>query len=98
MTFSKDHIGGLLLLSIFAFYGLQTQSIDLLPIQQSAVLTARSLPYTFTLLGIAGAVWLLLGPGDSDRPAFKGLRWGRFFLFLLLMSVYGLALRRQASC
>jgi len=93
VTWSKDRIGGLILLGIFVFYGLQTQSIELLPIQQSAALTARSLPYTFTLLGLLGALWLIVKPTDATRPALHGLHWPRLLLFLVLMSLYGLVLR-----
>lgn len=93
MIWSKDRIGGLVLLGLFVFYGLQTQNIELLPLQQSAALTARALPYTFTVLGVLGAIWLVLKPTEHTRPAFHGLHWFRLVLFLLLMSLYGLALR-----
>ncbi len=93
MSWSNDRIGGLVLLCLFAFYGLQAQHIELLPIQQSAALTARTLPYTFTVLGLLGAFWLVLKPTHQNGPAVHGLRWWRLGLFLLLMSVYGLVLR-----
>ena len=93
MTFNKDRIGAAMLLAIFVLYGLQSRSIELLPIHQAAALTARTLPYALTVLGILGSLWLLIKPTDTQPVSISGLRWLRLAGFLLLMSLYGLALR-----
>ena len=93
MTWSKDRVGGLMLFGIFLAYGFNSQSIELLPLQEAAALTARTLPYTLTLLGLAGSLWLMLKPTASALLNWRGLHWPRYGGFLLLMSLYGLALR-----
>ena len=84
MTFNKDRIGAAMLLAIFVLYGLQSRSIELLPIHQAAALTARTLPYALTVLGILGSLWLLIKPTDTQPVSISGLRWLRLAGFLLL--------------
>jgi putative tricarboxylic transport membrane protein len=93
MKLGKDRIGAALLFALFVMYGLQSRSIELLPIQEAAALTARTLPDTLAVLGILGSLWLLIKPTAIQPPALVGLHWLRLAGFLLLMSLYGLALR-----
>ena len=93
MNWSKDRVGGLILFCIFLLYGLQSRAIELLPIQETASLTARTVPYTLTLLGLTGSLWLIFKPANLNPPALAGLHWLRLGGFLMLMSMYGLALR-----
>ena len=65
MTFNKDRIGAVMLLAIFVLYGLQSRSIELLPIHQAAALTARTLPYTLTVLGILCLLYTSPSPRDK---------------------------------
>jgi putative tricarboxylic transport membrane protein len=89
----KDRIGGLLLLVFFVGYGLLTQQITLLPTQEGATFTAKTLPQTLTLLGLCGALWLVIRPSDKTVLNLKHLLWLRFASCLVLMSLYGVTLR-----
>lgn len=93
MSWGKDRIGGLMLFGIFLGYGFHSQAIELLPLQETAALTARTLPYTLTVLGLIGSVWLMLKPATAAQLNWRGLRWQRLGGLLLLMSLYGMALR-----
>ncbi len=93
MTWNKDRVGGLLLLLFFITYSLLSQNITLLPAQLNPTFTAKTLPHALSVLGICGALWLVLRPTQNAPIAFRGLLWGRFFASLLLMSLYGLMLR-----
>lgn len=91
---SKDRTGGVLLLVFFAAYGWLTQDIQLLTAQDLSIFTARTLPVFLAILGVIGAVLLLVLPAaDQPQAQPQSLRWSRFFSFLVLMSIYGLTLR-----
>lgn len=93
MLFSKDRIGGLLLLIFCITYGLLSQNITLLPIQARAAFTARTMPEVLTVLGIGLSMLVLIFPGSNDRPQLRGFNWFTAALFLVLMSAYGLTVR-----
>ena len=96
MSWSKDRIGGPMLFVIFLAYGFHSQAIELLPLQETAALTAQTLPYTLTVLGLIGSLWLTLKPSTRTHLSWRGLHWVRWGGFLLLMSLYGVALRPLA--
>ena len=93
MLFSKDRIGGTLLLLFCITYGLLSQNITLLPIQARAAFTARTMPEVLTVLGIGLSVLLIAFPGSAERPQLRGFNWGIAALFMVLMSAYGLTIR-----
>ena len=93
MNWSRDRVGALALLVLFVIYGLLSRNIELLPVQQATAMTARTLPQVFTILGILGAIWLMVFPAERKAIRFAGLHWWRFTAFLVLMSVYGLLLK-----
>jgi len=93
MLFSKDRIGGILLLIFCITYGLLSQNITLLPIQARAAFTARTMPEVLTVLGIGLSVLVLIFPSTHERPQLRGFNWFTAALFLALMSAYGLTVR-----
>ena len=93
MLFSKDRIGGALLLAFCITYGILSQNITLLPIQAKAAFTARTMPEVLMVLGIGLSVLVLIFPGAHERPQLAGFNWGKAALFLMLMSAYGLTIR-----
>ncbi|MDA4848032.1 tripartite tricarboxylate transporter TctB family protein [Hoeflea poritis] len=93
MLFSKDRIGGTLLLAFCITYGILSQNITLLPIQAKAAFTARTMPEVLMVLGIGLSVLVLIFPGSNERPQLAGFNWGKAALFLALMSAYGLTIR-----
>ena len=60
MSISKDQIGGVLLLTFSLIYGALTFNIERPAVMTEAALTARSLPYALTVLGVILASWLIL--------------------------------------
>ncbi len=93
MLFSKDRIGGALLLIFCITYGLLSQNITLLPIQARAAFTAKTMPEVLTVLGISLSLLVLIFPGAHERPQVRGFNWPIAALFLVLMSAYGLTIR-----
>ena len=93
MLFSKDRIGGVLLLIFCITYGLLSQNITLLPIQARAAFTARTMPEVLSVLGIGLSMLVLIFPGSHDRPQLRGFNWLTAALFLALMSAYGMTVR-----
>ena len=89
----QDRIGAVGLLVFFVVYGYLTQNITLLPSQLDAAFTAKTLPATLSILGIIGALWLLVFPGARRRGLFNALSWSKFLLCLGVMIFYALALR-----
>jgi len=93
MLFSKDRIGGLLLLVFCVCYAILSQQIVLLPIQAKSAFTARTLPEVLSVLGIVLSVLVIIFPGSNERPALAGFKWITAAIFLALMSAYGLSVR-----
>jgi putative tricarboxylic transport membrane protein len=93
VSWSTDRIGGLLLLTFFAGYGLLGQGIELPAVQERAMFNARSMPSALTLIGLVGGLWLVLRRGGSVGVNLANLRWRIAAGFLALMSAYGMAIR-----
>jgi len=93
MNWSKDRIGAALLLGLFLVYGAQISNIETLSVDVDSTMNARSLPYVLTLLGLLGTLWMLYKPAVSEPFKPGHLRWPKLIAFILLMSVYGFALR-----
>ncbi|MEM6460557.1 MAG: tripartite tricarboxylate transporter TctB family protein [Pseudomonadota bacterium] len=93
MFYSKDRIGGALLLIFCIVYGLLSQNITLLPIQAKAAFTARTMPEVLMVLGIGLSLLVLIFPGSNEAPQLRGYKWATAAYFLILMSAYGLTIR-----
>jgi len=93
MLFSKDRIGGILLLIFCITYAILSQQIVLLPIQAKSAFTARTLPEVLSVLGIILSVLVILFPGSNERPKLAGFKWFTAAVFLALMSAYGFSVR-----
>ncbi len=93
MLFSKDRIGGALLLIFCITYGILSQQIILLPFQAKSAFNAQTMPEILTVLGVGLSVLVILFPASSDKPKLAGFNWLTAFLFLCLMSFYGLSVR-----
>ena len=93
MLFSKDRIGGLLLLIFCIVYGLLSQQIKLLPFQANVAFHARTMPEVLSVIGIGLAVLIIVFPGSQAKPQFRGYNWLIGAVFLALMSLYGLTIR-----
>lgn len=93
MSWSSERIGGLLLLTFFAGYGLLGQGIELPAVQEQAMFNARSMPTTLTLIGLVGGLWLVLRGGGKVGTNLPSLRWRVAVGFFALMSAYGMAIR-----
>jgi putative tricarboxylic transport membrane protein len=93
MLLSKDRIGGAVLLLFCVSYAFLSQDIRLLPFQANASFTARTMPEVLSVLGIGLSLWIVLVPGNRDKPVFTGYKWATTILFLVSMSVYGLTIR-----
>ena len=93
MLFSKERIGGVLLLIFCLVYAVVSQKITLLPMQARAAFHARTMPEVLSVLGIGLSMLVILFPGSQVRPQFSGFKWGILAVFLVLMSAYGLSIR-----
>jgi putative tricarboxylic transport membrane protein len=90
---TKDRIGGALILAFCLFYAWKIGDIRLLPFQRGDAFTARTMPIALVTLGLALSTLLVIRPGGGERPALRGLDWGRVGFFLVWMSIYGLTVR-----
>ncbi len=93
MLFSKDRIGGALLLVFCITYGILSQQIILLPFQAKSAFNAQTMPEILTVLGVGLSALVILFPASSDKPKLAGFNWLTAFLFMCLMSFYGLSVR-----
>lgn len=93
MFFSKDRIGGVVLLIFCITYGFLSQNIILLPFQAKSAFNAQTMPEILTVLGVSLSILVIMFPNSSERPKLTGQNWSVAVLFLGLMSLYGLTVR-----
>ncbi len=93
MHLSKDRIGGLLILLFCLVYAWQSQNIRLLPFQLNSAFHARTMPEVLAVLGIGLSLLVIVFPSSRDTLSLRGLNWPLGLAFLVLMSIYGLAVR-----
>jgi putative tricarboxylic transport membrane protein len=91
-TGAADRLGGAALLAFCTGYGALIGRIPVLPLQEGAAFTARTLPTFLAACGVVLSAWLLLAPARRPLPDVEGTGVLRVLLFLALMSAYGLAL------
>lgn len=93
MFLTKDRIGGMLMLAFCLFYMLKIGDIRLLPFQANQAFTARTLPEALSVLGVGLSVLIILFPSNKEKLELRSLNWPLGLAFLVLMSIYGLAVR-----
>jgi putative tricarboxylic transport membrane protein len=93
MFFTKDRIGGMLLLAFCIFYFVKIGDIRLLPFQAGQAFTPRTIPQALAYLGMALSVAIIVFPSNTERFTLKNLNWPLGLAFLILMSIYGLTVR-----
>jgi putative tricarboxylic transport membrane protein len=93
MTISKERIGALFFLVLSIVYGYLAYQIRLYPGDEYEAMTARTLPFVLSGLGILFSLVLLATGKRQDHVAgIAGLDWKPVILLMLLSLVYGLAL------
>ena len=93
MFLTKDRIGGLLLLVFCLFYWWKIGNIRLLPFQVNEAFTPRTIPQVLAVLGTGLSLLVIAFPFNRERLDLRSLNWPLALAFLVLMSVYGLAVR-----
>lgn len=93
MFFTKERIGGLLLLAFCLFYGWKIYDIRMLPFQANQAFTPRSIPQILAVLGVCLSTLIVIFPSNRERLSLSELNWPLGLAFLALMSVYGLSVR-----
>jgi putative tricarboxylic transport membrane protein len=91
--FTKDRIGGILLLIFCLVYAWQSQNIRLLPFQANQAFTPRTIPEILAVMGVILSVLIIIFPSNRESLNLKELNWPLGMAFLALMSVYGFTVR-----
>ena len=94
MTLSKERIGALFFLVLSIAYGYSASEIRLHPGDEYEAMTARTLPYVLSGLGVVLSFALLLGGRHEKPPAgtLSRLDWKPVLLLLGITIVYGLTI------
>ena len=74
-------------------YGYLSTKITLLPFQQNAAFTAKTLPNVLTILGVVLSLVLIIKPGEESAPDLRGYLWKQGMLVCVLMVAYGFFIR-----
>lgn len=90
---NANRLGGLIFLVFCVGYGYLTTKITLLPFQQNAAFTAKTLPQALTFLGVVLSLVLIIKPGDEVMPDLRGYHWKQGLLICVLMVIYGFVIR-----
>ena len=93
MFFTKDRVGGILMLLFCCLYAWKIGDIRLLPFQANQAFTARTMPEVLAVLGVGLSVALIVLPGKSGFLSLRDLNWPLGLVFLCLMSLYGFSVR-----
>ncbi len=94
MTLSRERIGALFFLVLSISYGYFASEIRLHPGDEYEAMTARTLPYVLSGLGVALSFALLLGGKHEAPPAgtLSRLDWKPVLILLGLTLLYGLTI------
>ncbi len=90
---NNNRLGGLIFLVFCIAYGYLSTKITLLPFQQNAAFTAKTLPSVLTFLGVALSLALIIKPGEDSVPDLSGYQWKQGLLICLVMVIYGFVIR-----
>lgn len=92
MTFSKEQIGAIFFLLLSIAYGFYASEIRLYPGDELDPMTARTLPYVLSFLGIAFSLGLLISGRHKSPVVAVNLDWKPVMILIGLTILYGLAL------
>jgi len=93
MRISKERIGALFFLMLSILYGHLASDIRLYPGDELEAMTARTLPYVLSGLGIVFSLSLLIGGKSAVvGPVAANLNWKPVIFLMLLSLCYGFAL------
>ncbi len=93
MSLTKERIGAMFFLVLSIVYGYLAFQIKLYPGDELDAMTARTLPFFLSGMGILFSL-VLLGTGNQEDHGsnIAGLEWKPVILLMLLSLVYGFAL------
>ena len=93
MTLSKERIGALFFLVVSIVYGYLASEIKLYPGDELDPMTAQTLPYVLSAMGIAFSLFLLINGDHKDfGSGFARLNWKPVIALMLLTLFYGFSL------
>jgi len=94
MTLCKDHIGGLVFLSLSVTYGYYATQIPLLPGDEFEPFHAQTIPNALAILGGFLSILLLATtkPSEEQTLSLRGYDFGLVFKLLLLVALFAVAL------
>lgn len=97
MTLSKEQIGALFFLVVSILYGYYANRIKLYPGDEYEAMTAQTLPFVLSGLGIVLSLCLLIGGTTNElrhlsAPKWKHLNWRPLIGLMSISLLYGLAL------
>jgi putative tricarboxylic transport membrane protein len=93
MTLTKERIGALFFLALSVAYGYYGSEIKLYPGDEYEAMTARTMPYFLSLLGIGLSIVLLVtGNKEESDPGSEHREWQPVALLIALTLFYGFAL------
>jgi putative tricarboxylic transport membrane protein len=93
MTLSKERIGALFFLALSILYGYFASGIKLYPGDELDPMTAQTLPFVLSGLGIAFSLSLLISDKGAGRGMGVGhLNWKPVIGLMLISLAYGFAL------
>jgi len=93
MTLSKERIGAMFFLVLSIVYGYLAYQIKLFPGDEYEAMTARTLPFFLSGMGVLFSLVLLATGNGQDRDGnIAGLDWKPVILLMLLALAYGFAL------
>ena len=93
MILSKERIGALFFLVVSIIYGYLATGIKLYPGDELDPMTAQTLPYVLSAMGIAFSLFLLIkGNHKEFGSGFAHLNWKPVIALMLLTLFYGFSL------
>lgn len=93
MTFNRDRAGGFILLAFCCAYGILALQIPTTTTQLGSAFSARTMPVALAMVGIILSLSLMLFPDKAQRKSQAPVYWRKGATFIVLMSIYGLAIR-----
>ncbi len=93
MTLSKERIGALFFLVVSIAYGYFAAEIKLYPGDELDPMTAQTLPYVLSAMGITFSLFLLINGNHKEfGSGFAHLNWKPVIALMLLTLFYGFSL------
>jgi putative tricarboxylic transport membrane protein len=93
VTFNPDRAGGCILLAFCCAYGILALDIPTTTTQLGSAFSARTMPAALAVVGIILSLSLILFPDKTQSNSPAPIYWRKGATFIILMSLYGLAIR-----